>query len=197
MPLQFSAHRTVFLLLCLSLIMVPAYAAVTLEQDSDSTLGTDLGVFKGTIVLTYPDGRIVILEPGEPLPEIPSGSAMEIFDGHFMIRTEEGDNVTIGALGFTFQAGNGSTATLISNETEGRVIVRSGFVTLTDEAGETITIQAPNEFPFVVGQVIKAPPAAESEKTGFDIEGNPLPDPTSIDVDVPSPGAPGSTTPSA
>jgi len=41
--------------------------------------------FTGQVMITFPDGRQVTLEPGLPVPEIPGGSTIEVISGNAVI----------------------------------------------------------------------------------------------------------------
>ena len=54
-------------------VSAPAASPIILEQ------------FTGQVIITFPDGRKVTLEPGLPVPEIPSGSTIEVISGTIVI----------------------------------------------------------------------------------------------------------------
>jgi len=182
----------VILIVC-ALMSGPLFADVLLKKDANPDLPSTEGVFRGTLVVTLPDGRITILEPGDAIPPIPSDSVIEVFDGHFMMNTEEGDCAVMSTLGFEFETCNGASATLIGGETDGKIVVHEGTVILKDEVGQEIPLNAPIEYPFAIGQIIKAPPAAAVDPTGFTAEGDLPPDSTGIDIPSPTPLGPNTT----
>lgn len=177
-------------------LVIPSAAAISLQPETDPQYLTPAGsIFKGTLVLTYPDGNVGIVEAGDAIPSIPSGSVLEIFDGHMRVATQEGDEASISILGYEFKIGNGAIVTAVASESEGLLIVHSGYAMIKDSKGEWIRIEAPATYPIKLGQVLTAQPTAETEVLGFTLEGDSNPDSTSIEA--PAPPSPGSTTPSA
>ena len=161
---------------------VPAFAEIKIIKVADPAIPASDQLFKGTIVLTAPDGSISILEPTEPVPAIKPGSVLEVFDGYFSVETGDGEQVTISVLGNEFTLANGASATVIANQTEGKVIVRKGFASYSTPAGQANTIQAPQSFPVVLGQPLKALPTAEGGTQGFETSTEAVPDSRNIDA---------------
>ncbi len=192
--LRFQTAKWVFLAVFFAwAVNGPVYANVALIKAPE--ISTDQ-VFTGTLVLTYPDGRIEILEPGDEIPSIPSGSTLEIFDGHMRVVTQEGDSVSAGCLGQEFQVSNGASATISCGQQEGKIAVLSNFVTFVGEDGQQKTVAAPDVLPIILGQpLLPAAPTAAVESPGFAVDTAANPDSTSIEA--PSPPAPPSTTPSS
>lgn len=156
-------------------------AEIMIEKDAEA-VASEEGKFSGTIVLTYPDGRISILESSDEIPAIPSGSTIEIFDGNFSLASGEQDEVTIACLGVEFSASGSAAATLTCGEENGRLVVRSGQLTTKDDAGNLVTIAAPNEFPIALGKILEAAPTAAVDPTGFDLATETVPDSRNIDA---------------
>jgi len=160
----------------------PAFAKISIIPYNDPNLSTGDGVFTGTIVLTTPDGRITILEPGDPLPDFPSDSILEVFDGQFTVETQEGDQLTVSILGNEFIIAGGSTVTVIAGETEGKIIVRSGFARFSDTTGRISTIQVNQDFAVALGEPLVALPTAEGSPLGFQTGEEPVPDSRNIEA---------------
>lgn len=145
--------RKALALLMLSILIAAAqaYAVVTVESG-----------FSGTLIITHPDGDVLLLEPGDPLPEIPQDAMVEVFDGNVTLHTEEGDQVQVGCFGEGHSVGGGSSAELTCGDTSGVLKVD----------GEEILISG--------AQAELADPTADSGETGVPSDQDPSPDSRSI-----------------
>ncbi len=128
-----------------------AYAKITVDAN-----------FQGMLVISLPSGEVSILEPGDPVPDIPSGSMIESFDGTFTVKTDKGDQVQMSCLNHNVSAGEGSSVTMSCKEMSGSVKVESGTASLTDPSGQKTDLNAGTEYPIAQG----APKAEEAAPTG-------------------------------
>lgn len=130
------------------LLLLPnAFSEITINAD-----------FSGTIVITFPDGDIALLEAGDPLPSIPAGSSIEVFDGAFSVKTGTDESVSVGCLGSQFSVSGGSSATVTCGDLSGTVNVE----------GEEHIITAPDNG---TDEVI-ADPTADIAQPGIPIPKN-------------------------
>lgn len=150
--------RTLFTLLLFLLVLFtsPAFAKIALQPD-----------FQGTVVITFANGEISLIEPGDAVPDIPSsGATMEVFDGHFTVMTQEGDSVQLSALDHLVTVANGASATLTCSEESCVLKVLSGSVELANAAGIKTTLAAGTEQTIQAGEAAAAPATAAGEPTG-------------------------------
>jgi hypothetical protein len=82
----------------------------------------------GTISITMPDGAVVIVEPGQPIPAIPSGSTITVVSGTADISATGSDTVNVSI--------NGSIATLSAGDQITVAVSASGDATLNVVSGE-------------------------------------------------------------
>ncbi len=156
--------------LALFLWVFPAQAKITLNND-----------FKGTIVITLPNGEISLIEPGDPVPEIPSGSTLEVFDGNFTLATQEGDTVQLTCLGSAIGVGGGGSASLSCAEETGLLKVLTGSAHVKGPTDKESDVAAGTEYAFKGGETTDAPPTAATDPTGLPLaEDQPI-DSRSID----------------
>lgn len=151
--LSLFASLTLITLLCLS----PAYAEVKVESE-----------FEGTLVITSPEGDITLVESGEAVPPVATGSILEVFDGQFTVATSPGETVKVVHLEHEITVSDGATVNLVGAESTGVVRVLSGSVELINNLGQKVMLQVGQEYPI---QLIKAAPGlpatAAGEPTGF------------------------------
>lgn len=163
------AQKKYFLIVSLfflSFIVVPSlYAKISVDPS-----------FTGTLLITYPSGEVVLIEPGDPIPDIPSNSILQIFHGQFTVTTEKGDKVQLSCLNHTASVGGGSSAQLSCgdvSENEGVLKALSGAIEIVDAAGQKSTLNEGMDFPIHVTTVQEeTPPTAAPETFG----GEPLGD---------------------
>jgi len=123
--------------------------------------------FEGTLVITTPEGDIQLVEPGEPMPEIASGSVIEVFDGTFTLTTEPGDSVEVSCLEHDASVSNGASLALTCGENSGLVKVLLKAVILTDIEGQQFDLAEGAEYQIKVEDIgDEAPAAAAAEETG-------------------------------
>jgi len=98
----------------------------------------------GTIRVTKPDGVVLVIEPGQALPDIPSGSRVEVLNGSIEIEPAEGFiQLVLGGSVATVKAGDSLSAS-IDEKTgiadfkvkTGQVNVITGNTTTTIGAGQ-------------------------------------------------------------
>ena len=149
----------------------PAWAKVTLQPD-----------FQGTVVITLPNGEISLLEAGDNIPEIPSNSMIEVFDGKFSLTTEQGDKIQVSCLDHDFEIANGGSADLSCAEESGLLKSVKGITKLIDEAGKEAEIKEGEEYPIrVTGAAEQAPPTEAGEPIGGAPAGGGLGDAPPVD----------------
>ncbi|MFH1355229.1 MAG: hypothetical protein ABIH19_03680 [Candidatus Omnitrophota bacterium] len=59
------------------------------EPESAALIPMTVLARSGTIKITQPDGTILIIEPDQPLPDIFSGSKVEVINGEILFLTED------------------------------------------------------------------------------------------------------------
>lgn len=133
----------------------PAQAKITINSD-----------FEGTVVITFPNGEIALIEPGDPIPEIPQGSTLEVFDGTFTVTTEEGDQCQISCLEHSATASDGASASLSCAEESGVLKVTAGSIPIVTPAGTVSDVVAGTEYPIQAGGAEQAPATAATEPAG-------------------------------
>jgi len=133
------------------------FAKITLDPD-----------FKGTVVITSPDGELILLEPGDEVPDIVPGSTVEVFDGSATLHTEANDSIQASCLGNDFAVAAGDAASLSCGEETGSLKAIKGAIEATDPDGKTFEIAEGVEHAIKSrpGEPKKAPPAAAGEPPG-------------------------------
>ena len=114
-----------------------ANAKVTFQND-----------FAGTVMISSPDGKMNIVEPGEPIPEIPPNSTVEVFNGHATFNADAADNLKLTCLGHDMTVKTAAQATLKCEESSGLLQVAKGSVNLVDPAGKGLIIGEGKEYRF-------------------------------------------------
>jgi len=144
--------------------------------------------FEGTLVITTPDGNIILLEPGDEIPEILSGSLLEVFDGYFTVETDPGDSVQILCLGHEISVGDGSSISLSSAEEAGSLSVLAGSVSLVTPAGDLVDLNIGDDYQIQLEEdAMGLLPTAKGVPPSFsnaDDEATPPVDSRGVDVDV-------------
>lgn len=153
-----------------------AFAKITINPD-----------FKGTLVITDPEGEINLVEAGEAVPEIKSKSQVEVFDGSFTLASEAGDEVELICLDYSFVAeGGAGTANLVCGEETGTFKSVKGTYTAIDGEGKESKVVEGTEFPMTLGAMAEdeeAEPTAAAEELGTPpAEEFPEPDTRSIEA---------------
>jgi len=154
-----------------------ASANISIEDDSE-----------GTLLMSFPDGTIEVIEPGDKIPKIPSGSSIEVFDGHVTAMTEQKDNLIMDCCGYEAKLEDGDSAHLICAEKNGCLEALNGEIPLTDTQGNTIIIptdlpEGEKQYCFECGELLEAAPTAAGDTLGRSLEPEEPPvDSRSIDV---------------
>lgn len=163
-------HAAVMLCALLVVSLIPAFAAVVVEE------------FQGTLVITFPDGDIALLEAGDPVPAIPSGSVIEVFDGSFTLKTDAGDNITVACLENEAVVGDGASVTLSCREETGTLAALNKALEVRDSVGEMKQLAAGEEMVLqLLGLGALTPATAAGGETGLAIgDDNPPVDSRSI-----------------
>lgn len=140
--------------------------------------------FQGTLLITFPDGDVQFVNAGESLPEIPSGSTVEVFSGQLTVSAEPGESVTISCLGTSAGVGGGGSASVSCGEDSGSVKALSGNVVITDQDGNTSELTEGGESPIGTpspGPEAEPTAAGDEPGTPADDGGGQEPDPRSIE----------------
>jgi len=139
--------------------------------------------FEGTLVITTPDGEINLYEPGDTLPEIKTGSVIEVFDGSFTLSAGDGDNVRLACLEHEASSQGGSVK-LSCGESSGTLNVVQGAASITSPDGTQTALTEGQSFDITLEVVEEAAATAEGESLGVEV-GDAIPsdvDSTSIDI---------------
>lgn len=121
--------------------------------------------FKGTLIITQPNGDIVFLESGDPIPALASGARIEVFEGEFTVTS--GDVKMV----------------LSSTPNDGFVEIKSGSVEVLTKAGDTETLAAGTKFEMNASgetETIASPTADINSRIGTAVEEFEEPDSTNI-----------------
>ncbi|MCX5782229.1 MAG: hypothetical protein NT145_05945 [Elusimicrobia bacterium] len=95
-------------------VLLIALAALALFFFQSSLTAKDLILNRtGTISVTKPDGTVLVIEPHQVLPDIPSGSIIEVLNGGIKIEPSEGFiQIVLGGSVATVKAGDNITASI-------------------------------------------------------------------------------------
>jgi hypothetical protein len=161
------------LVLFLVSLLVPAMANAAVVVETN---------FQGTLVITTPEGEINLVEPGDAIPEIKSGSILEVFDGQFKVTTAEGDSVELSCLENDAAATGAAALVLACGESTGSLKVETGKATVVDPTGQQIELAAGATHEIKLTVVEEADSTAPGEEIGTSIDDFGDVDSTSIDV---------------
>lgn len=148
------------------------YAAVSIDPQ-----------FEGTLVITSPDGEINLIEPGDAVPAIVNESIIEVFDGKFKVTTAEGDAISVSCLEHEAVLKGVASVTLVCGESSGKLDVEAGPVSLTDDEGKAVTLNAGESFDIQMPVLSEAAPTAEGEELGLPSEDSDT-DPDSRNIEI-------------
>ena len=154
-------NRRHFLILAgmLSCAVLPyrlAGAAIVIQPD-----------FQGTLILTSPEGEVNVIEPGDPIPQVPSNSTIEAINGQFTIRTDEGETVKASCHRSQATAANGGAFSMNCGAEAGVLKALEGSVALLDSSGKQTVLEAGSEYPIPGGEPSEeAPATAATVPTG-------------------------------
>lgn len=143
--------------LILAFAAVPAQAKVAVDKD-----------FKGSLLITGPDGNVSMLEQGEAPPDsIAANSVVEVFIGTANIATGTDEKASVACLGTEAALAGDCRVALDCGEDSGVLKVVSGTVTLTDANGNPKTLNAGDEYQILARKGDTAEPVAESTETAL------------------------------
>ncbi|HTL47450.1 MAG TPA: hypothetical protein VL688_05245 [Verrucomicrobiae bacterium] len=163
-----------FVLFIASLVFLPAMAQAAIVVDAN---------FQGTLVITTPEGEINLVEPGDAIPEIKSGSILEVFDGQFKVTTAEGDNVELSCLENDASASGASALVLACGDNAGSLKVETGNATIVDPSGQQIQVPAGTTHEIKLTVTEEADATAAGDEIGTSID-NPGADVDSTNIDA-------------
>ena len=163
---QISDHAVQVMILLLAFFTVFSLAPTALHAE------IVLENVTGTVSITTPDGQVMTIEAGQPLPAIPSGSTIEVVTGTAKISATGTDVVNVLV--------NGATATVQDGaQVSVTVDLRTGAASLDVLAGSVSVLQTDGTTQTV------------TEGASFS---QPAPAPTSVDsLDVPGTNSADST----
>lgn len=118
--------KGILLAAVLATLLIPAFAEAKISVNPD---------FEGTLLITFPDGKVQMYDPGEALPEIPSGSSIELFGGKMVVSTDAGDSLKLSLLGTEAQVAGNSSIAVSSGESDGKLSVVKGSLQVTQADG--------------------------------------------------------------
>jgi len=139
-----------------------SFAEITVQPD-----------FQGTVLITFPNGDIALVEKGDPLPEIPPGSTIEVFGGHATVAAGGEDSVKVSCLGHQGVVGGGCSVEVNCGEKSGLFTMLKGTGRVTDQNGNEQALNEGEEYPIEIfpGPATETtgettPPTAAGEPTG-------------------------------
>ncbi|MDP3919480.1 MAG: hypothetical protein Q8R76_01555 [Candidatus Omnitrophota bacterium] len=168
-----------------ALVMIISLAFMMSVGGASPVYAVDINSdFEGTLVITTPDGEIILVQPGESIPEIAPGSVLEVFDGQFAVATAAGDSVVVLHLDHEVTVADGASLEFIGTEDQGNVRVVNGPVTVLTNVGEEIILNTGDEYIIQSQSFLPGLPAtAEGRSTGFSPDDDSIPDSSDIDDD--------------
>lgn len=98
-----------------------AHAKISLNED-----------FEGTLMITTAEGKVVMVDAGNPVPAIESGSTLEAFQGKMTVTLEKGDQCYVGCLGQTGAVSGPATLGVECGEETGTIHAIKGEVVFDD-----------------------------------------------------------------
>lgn len=135
-----------------------AFANITIDPD-----------FEGTILISTPEGDLVILEQGDEIPAIAAGSIIEVFEGHCTIHAEEGDSAILALLDQDALLNGPASVILSSTENKGTVKAVKGQITVVGIDGQETVVAEGQEHEVVLSPLMDAEPTEAGEELGFDV----------------------------
>lgn len=139
--------------------------------------GIEIRGTRGTLVITDPNAtdpdKLIIMVDLEkqPVPVIPNGAILEIFDGEFTVTVTGDDTVDVTILDYEMTLRGGQSVTVNSTESEGLVTPLGGDLMIVDPMGEEIPVKLGQKYP------IKLVAGDDSEDTAAgEAMGLPAPD---------------------
>jgi hypothetical protein len=148
MPLKKINYVAVLCFLFAAAFCATAHATITIESNG-----------KGTLIITDPnatdpDKLITMIELGkQPIPPIPNGAILEVFDGEFTVTVSGGESVDITVLDHEMTLQEGNTVHIVSGESAGSVEMTAGSGTLVNPVGEEIPLKQGETYPLKVTEL--------------------------------------------
>jgi hypothetical protein len=108
---------------------------------------------KGVLIITDPnatdpDQLIVMVDlEKEPVPPIPDGAILEIFDGEFTVIVTGTDTVDVTILDHEMTLTGGQSVNIFSSGNEGVVTPETGDITIIDPIGDEVPVRLGERFP--------------------------------------------------
>ena len=169
-----------FLTVALAVLLVPSPAQAKIIVQPD---------FQGTLLITFPDGKVQMYDAGEALPDIPSGASIEIFGGKLSVSTDEKDSVKLTCLGSEASVGGGAACTMGCGESDGKLQVVKGPVRIVQGDGSQKDIPEGEEYPIRAkdDNPQNPPPTSDDNLLGTPAAEVPPPDSQSIEASAPGP----------
>lgn len=155
--------------LLLGAVLVSGFLVLPAQPSAIAAIAVDSN-FQGTLVITTPEGEINLVEPGDAIPEIKSGSILEVFDGQFRVTTGADDSVEVSCLENDASVKGGSVITLSCGESNGSLKVESGSAVVVDPAGKQIELAAGATHEIKVAVTEEADATAAGEELGTALE---------------------------
>ena len=157
-----------------SLILVSASAFAKVDIDSD---------FKGSLLLTGPDGKVSMVEQGENVPDnLAADTLVEVLAGAAHISVDEGEKAGAACLGSQITLVGACSVDLQCGEKSGVLKVLKGTATVTDKDGKPRTLNAGDEYPIQSSEGETAEPTAETEQTTLPADGDDFGAPPPVDT---------------
>lgn len=148
---------------CLSFVFAfasSAYATIEVKGTQGTLIITDPNA-------TDPDKLITMIDLSkQPIPPIPNGAILEIFDGEFTVTISGGDSVDITILDHELTL-KGGTVTVRSGESEGLVSAISGDVTIVDPVGQEILLKEGDKYPIKLAELDEITATAAGDDMGL------------------------------
>lgn len=147
--------------------------SLSLFLTSAASASVDIANQTGTVVVTTPDGKVTIIEPGQTAPSFPDGSIVEITTGSADISASGGTAAEITINNTTIKLGSGAqvkvAVALATSDVNIQIV--SGNVQMIKPDGTTLNLQAgdSNMVPSTAPSAIsldKAPGADAAQSIG-------------------------------
>ena len=152
---------------------IPAFAKVTIDS------------FKGSLLVTGPDGSIKLVETGEPVPDIQEESTIEVFNGEFVLSAGAGEKIKFACGGNEGEAGSGGASINLScGETGGLLKVVEGTAHLKIVSGKELDLKTGAEEVLTTIAAKAKPVAARQNSLGTSSTPPSEPDSRSIEASV-------------
>lgn len=156
----------------LVLVTAPAFAKVSIDPD-----------FKGSLLITGPDGNVSMLEQGESVPgTVSAESVVEVLAGQANISVDDGEKTTASCLGSQMTLVGACSVNLVCGEKSGVLKVTTGTVTVLDENGKPRTLNAGDEYPIKSNDAKTADPTAETTQNSLPADGEDFGAPPPVDA---------------